>query len=230
MDSSLRGADQARGLRADAVFTALKSRILGFKYAPGDALTELGIAEEMQVSRTPIREALRRLEHEELVQIIPRKGAIVTGISEEDIREVYLIRQALEGICARRAAEALSDENLLALGESMAKAKGNLDRGDPKAASEEADELHRVILAVGGTPRIRRIVANMRELTGRLHELAVSLPGRLARSVQEHTRVLEAMRRRDGDEAERRIREHISSTEADVLAAYRNRAAARQAE
>jgi len=90
-------------------------------------------------------------------------------------------------------------------------------------ASEEADELHRMILAVGGTPRIRRIVANMKELTGRLHELSLLLPDRLERSAEEHMWVLEAMRRRDGEEAERRIREHISSTEADVLAACRNR-------
>lgn len=120
--SSLRGAGQIGGLRSDAVFSALKSKILGFEYAPGEALTELAIAAEMNVSRTPIREALRRLEHEQLVQIIPHKGAIVTRISEEGIREVYLIRQALEGICAWRAVESISEENLSAVGESMDKA------------------------------------------------------------------------------------------------------------
>jgi len=70
----------------------------------------VALAKELKVSRTPIREALRRLEHEQLLRIIPHKGAIVTGLAEADIVEAYLIRQALEGICARRAAERLSDE------------------------------------------------------------------------------------------------------------------------
>ena len=191
------------GVRADAVFATLKQRILGFELRPGESLTELGIAEEMQVSRTPIREALRRLEHEQLVRIIPRKGAIVTGISEEDIREVYLIRQALEGICTRRATEMISQSNLNSLTLSMQAADRELKDGNREKASVEADELHRIILAVGGTPRIRRIVANMRELTGRLNEFASSLPGRLERSIREHECVLEAMCARDKEQAER---------------------------
>jgi DNA-binding transcriptional regulator YhcF (GntR family) len=97
-----RDTDPAAPL-ADTVFSTLKRRILRCELTPGQALTELGIAEELEVSRTPIREALRRLEHEQLVQIIPRKGANVTGLAEHDIREVYLIRQALEGICGRRS-------------------------------------------------------------------------------------------------------------------------------
>jgi DNA-binding GntR family transcriptional regulator len=218
------------GIRADAVFDALKQRILGFELQPGESLTELGIAEEMQVSRTPIREALRRLEHEQLVQIIPRKGAIVTGISEEDIREVYLIRQALEGICTRRTTEMISQSNLDSLTLSMQAADRELKAGKREKASAEADELHRIILAVGGTPRIRRIVANMRELTGRMNQFAASLPGRLERSIREHERVLEAMSARDAEEAEKRIREHIASTEVDVIAAYQNRTAEREVE
>ena len=86
--------------RSETVFDLLKERILGFEYLPGAPLTELGIAEELHVSRTPIREALRRLEHEQLVRIVPHKGAMVIGLAEDDVREVYLIRQALEGLRA----------------------------------------------------------------------------------------------------------------------------------
>ena len=210
-------------LRSDAVFGLLKGRILRCEYTPGTPLAEVALANELKVSRTPIREALRRLEHEQLVRIIPHKGAIVTGLAEADIVEAYLIRQALEGICARRAAERLSDENLARLELRLQEATECLVRSERGEASEIADELHRMILDVGGTPRIRRMVASLCELTNRLNELALSLPGRLERSIAEHTAVAAALRRRDGQEAEQLIRSHIASTERDVLAAFRNR-------
>ena len=216
------GSTQGATSCGEKVCDTLKARILGFEYPPGQPLTELGLAEELNVSRTPIREALRRLEHEQLVQIIPRKGAIVTGISEEDIREVYLIRQGLEGISASRAAGRLSDENLAYLERSLSLAMEKLERGETDAASDAADELHRLILSVGGTPRIRRMVANLNELTRRLHEMALLLPGRLRSSIEEHQAVVNALMSRDDEEAERRIRQHITSTERDVVAAYRN--------
>ncbi|MFZ5833533.1 MAG: GntR family transcriptional regulator [Planctomycetota bacterium] len=208
--------------RPFAVFSLLRDRILGLEYSPGYPLTELALADELKVSRTPIREALRRLEHEELVKIIPNKGAIVVGISESDVCEAYLMRQALEGICARRTADLITPENLDRLEASLQEAKRHLAVGRRDEASEAADELHRMILDIGGAPRIRRAVVNLRELTVRLHRLASALPGRLERSVEEHGAVLGALRRRDGDEAERLIREHITSTERDVLVAFRN--------
>ena len=213
--------------RPFAVFTLLRDRILGFEYAPGCPLTELALAEELKVSRTPIREALRRLEHEELVKIIPNKGAIVVGISESDVCEAYLMRQALEGICARRTAELINPQNLDRLEASLREAQRHLAAGRRAEASEAADELHRMILNIGGTPRIRRAVANLRDLTGCLHDLAAALPGRLERSVEEHEAVVGALRSRNGAEAERLIREHITSTERDVLVAFRNRGTVR---
>jgi DNA-binding GntR family transcriptional regulator len=211
---------------ADRVFSILKSRILSLEYSPGQPLTELGVAEDLNVSRTPIREALRRLEHEHLVQIIPRKGAVVTGVSEEDIVEVYLIRQALEGISTNRAAALLSDENLKQLGQSVFAAAERLADHDRQGAAEAAGQLHRLVLSVGGTPRLLRIVQNLKGLTGHLHDVAISLPGCLERSIEEHRRVIDALERRDGDEAEKWMRRHLANTERDVMTAFRNRRAA----
>ena len=117
----------------------------------------------------------------------------------------------------------LSDDSLERLEASLRLAAKKLAEHDRDAASTAADELHRVVLAVGGTPRIRRMVANLLDLTARLHELALMIPGRLERSIEEHLSVLQALHARDGDEAERRIRAHIVSTEGDMLATYRNR-------
>jgi DNA-binding GntR family transcriptional regulator len=126
-------------------------------------------------------------------------------------------------MCARRTADLISPQNLDRLETSLREAKRHLAAGRRAEASEAADELHRMILDIGGTPRIRRAVANLRDLTGRLHDLATALPGRLERSIEEHKAVVGALRSRDGAEAERLIREHISSTERDVLVAFRNR-------
>lgn len=209
-------------LRADDVFVKLKERILHNKYAPGEALTELGICAEMNVSRTPVREVFRRLESQGLVQIIPHKGAIVVGLTEETIREVYIIRQALEGICANRTARRISESSLNLLEQSMQRAREELDTGNLEKASDLADALHKVILNVGGTPRIRQIVDNIRDLTNRLSGIALYIPGRMEQSLNEHIKVVEALRQRDADGAEKCIRDHILGTQKDVLASFHN--------
>ena len=94
------------------VFRILRENILSGKYAPDEELKEKTIGEELGVSRTPVREALRQLELEGLVTIIPNKGAYVVGISRKDIRDIYEIRSRLEGLCAKWAAEHITKEQL----------------------------------------------------------------------------------------------------------------------
>ena len=90
----------------------IRKKIERCEYAPNDMLSESLLREELGFSRTPVREALRQLELEGLVSIIPNRGAFVTGISNKDIKDIYLIRSLLEGLCARWAAENISEEKL----------------------------------------------------------------------------------------------------------------------
>ncbi|MEM9226351.1 MAG: GntR family transcriptional regulator [Verrucomicrobiota bacterium] len=147
---------------------------------------------------------------------------MVKGISEAEIKEIYLIRQGLEGVCCRRTAELISGNKLQQLEAAMDKAKKLVEEGQRDEASESADELHRVILSMGSEGRIESIVKSITEITYWLHQIALATPGRLEKSIQEHAHVVEALKARDADEAERRIRAHIRSTEADVLAVYIN--------
>ena len=94
------------------VFHRLREDILSGKYKEGDELKEVAIGEELGVSRTPVREAFRQLELEGLIQIIPNKGAYVTGITEKDVKDIYMIRSLLEGLCARWACEHITDEQM----------------------------------------------------------------------------------------------------------------------
>ena len=103
-----------RSLR-DQVFARLEEDILSGRYLPGDALTECGIASTLGVSRTPVREAIRQLDQEGLVDFLPNRGAIVKGLSDEDIRDIGEIRTKIEGIAARRAAKTITESQLLEL-------------------------------------------------------------------------------------------------------------------
>jgi len=104
------GESYSRSLR-EKVFYQIQNDILNGVYQPGDSLTEKKLCDELGVSRTPVREAIRQLELVELVRSIPNKGVIVTGISEKDIEEIYVIRMMIEGLASRWAAENITRRN-----------------------------------------------------------------------------------------------------------------------
>ena len=96
---------------ADQVFERLEGEILGGKYQQGDILTESRLTEDLGVSRTPVREALRRLEQEHIVELSPR-GIVILGVTEKDIQDIYAVRMEIEGMAAARAAESDNAEHL----------------------------------------------------------------------------------------------------------------------
>ena len=101
------------------VFHKLREDILNGKYKENEELKEVAIGEELGVSRTPVREAFRQLELEGLIQIVPNKGAYVTGITAKDVKDIYMIRSSLEGMCARLATEHITEEQMEELEENV---------------------------------------------------------------------------------------------------------------
>ena len=127
------------------VFHIIRESILSGKYAPNEELKEKTIGEELGVSRTPVREALRQLELEGLVSIIPNKGAYVVGISQKDMQDIYEIRCRLEGLCARWAATNITNAQLDELEEVVFRAQFHAQKGNAKQLVELDNQFHETL-------------------------------------------------------------------------------------
>ena len=203
----------------DWVYEELKSAIVDLRLAPGDPLREATLAEQLGVSKTPIREALTRLEQEGLVETTSFKGAVVTGYSRQDLLEIYELRELLENAAARTAAESMADADRDRLDricrESRKLKKGNDAAGLATLISEFDDVLFDQV----GNSRIRALIENLRAHLTRIGHLTAEIPGRIEASVDEHEKIVQAIAARDPELAERQMREHIRSVRDDQLRA-----------
>ena len=127
------------------VFHQLREDILSGHYKEHEELREMAISEEMDVSRTPVREALRQLELEGLVSIIPNKGAYVTGITRKDVEDIYAIRSLLEGLCARWATAHITEKQLDALEENIYLSEFHASKGHAQKLTELDDQFHDIL-------------------------------------------------------------------------------------
>jgi DNA-binding GntR family transcriptional regulator len=207
--------------RATIVYEIVKKKIITGELVPNTPLTEESLAEQFQVSRTPIREVIRKLEQDGLVEIISRKGTYVKGLTINDIQELFTIRESLEGISARDACELISDQNITYLKNLLEKSDEELQKGNIEGALQ-VDELHEIILKISGNKRILTIISNLNSFIQRIHYLAVSIPGRLEISNKEHWEIFYAIKKRDSEMAEKKMREHIRSTRESVILVAKN--------
>ena len=192
----------------EIAYQKLKAHMVNLTLRPGEALTELELIGTLRMSRTPIRQALHRLEQEGFVSLLPRKGWFINEISLKDIHEIFVVREALEGMAARIAAEnitqgALLDLNLYVQGVNMESLEDPIDPGD---------ELHFRILAVANNHRIKSVLGLYESHLQRFHQLTLRLPGRIKQSYQEHLDIVSAINNHDGDAAEAAMRKHIQSS------------------
>lgn len=191
------------------VFHTLQEEILNGELAPGDALTEIRLSDELGVSRTPVREAIRKLENEGLVRTIPNKGAVVVGISEKDIEDIYTIRMHIEGLAARWSAERISDEQLRQLGDIVELEEFYASRGDILQVWQLDTRFHDLIYESSGSHVLKNTLTHFHHYIQKARELSFKAPGRARPSVGEHRAILEAISRHDGAMAEKLTAEHI---------------------
>lgn len=178
------------------------------------------MAEQLGVSKTPVREALTRLEQEGLVETASFKGAVVSGYSDDDLREIYELRELLEGgAAARAAAESASGETLDRLRDLTARSRALRDQGRLGELADLLGEFDIVIYQQVENRRIRALIENLQAHLGRIGRLTQEIPGRVAASVEEHAAVVEAIANHDPGEAERLMRLHIRSVLKDQLSA-----------
>jgi DNA-binding GntR family transcriptional regulator len=208
--------DNYKPLR-ELVFESLREAIIGVKLAPGERLMEIQMAEEMGVSRTPVREAIRKLELEGLVLMIPRKGAYVAGLSLKDIADVFEIRGALEGLAAELAAERITDGELEELERYLVKISEESETGDLNKVVETDTDFHSLIYSASRNHRLFQIISNLREQIQRFRTTSLSYPGRMKVAVEEHRKIVEAISVRDGELARKLAQEHIENAESSMM-------------
>lgn len=204
--------DNHKPLR-DMVFESLRDAIINNTLKPGERLMEIQLAEEMGVSRTPIREAIRKLELEGFITIIPRKGAHVAEISLEDIHEVYEIRTALESLAARLAADRATPEQIEEMKKCLIRETESLE-SDSITDTVDADiGFHELIYQGACNERLLTTLANLREQIYRLRIASMSLPGRKNRSSEEHGAIWGAISVGNSQAAQELMAKHIEFAE-----------------
>ncbi|MCE7792910.1 GntR family transcriptional regulator [Salipaludibacillus sp. CUR1] len=193
----------------ETVFKQLRAMILNNELNPGDKLSEAELAEQLGVSRTPVREALHKLELEDLIVIKPRKYCLVKGITSESINEINLIRSQLEPVAARCSVDYLTDEDLKYIGELLDEAINHFESNDVDSLSKAHDEFHSLIIKASNLKRTIKILENLHDYIYSFRYSFMARPDLVQRSIYEHHDIYEALKERDKDKVERLFRNHL---------------------
>jgi len=194
----------------DIVFETVRDEILAGDMQPGVLLNTLTLSKRLGVSRTPIREALNRLVSIGLVENIPHRGAFVRKLSVEEVLEVYYIRAALAGVCARLATKRISEaqkKQLIALCDEMEK-----PGEDHRTMLRRNFQFHNIIFQAAQSPRIESLALQYYHQSEQFRALSLELPGRVEEACREHRRILQAILDGDQEGAEQNSREHQLNT------------------
>ena len=202
-------------------YEQLETDILDGFYKKGDALTELSLSARLGVSRTPVRSALHRLAEEGLVEITPNRGAVVVGVTEDDLADTYRIRMRLEGLASSMAARRITDEELRALNESVELSEYYIGKCDTEHLKELDTEFHSIIFGASGNRMLSRILSELHKNITSYRKLSLTVPGRLEHSVREHKEILEAIKNGDGELAERLTSLHVERAMNNMIAAMK---------
>ena len=195
---------------ADQVFEHLETDILSGKYSKGETLTESKLSAQLGVSRTPIREALLRLEQEHLIEEAP-KGVVVVGISEKDLDDIFTIRLKLEGEVAAMAAKNHTDEQLSIVREALEFQEFYLDKNDPDRIKTMDSRFHETIYKMSGSTVLYDVLEPLHKKILKYRRASVSNTSRAAASVAEHRAIYEALAARDSELTLKLITEHLNN-------------------
>ncbi len=191
------------------VFHKLREDILSGKYEDHEELKEVAIGEEMGVSRTPVREAFRQLELEGLIQIIPNKGAYVTGITPKDVKDIYMIRSLLEGLCARWATANITEEQMEEMEENVYLARFHAQKGHLEQMAELDNRFHEILYEACNSKILEHQLKDFHQYVIRVRRKTLANANRGPKSNEEHSQIMEAIKAGDADKAEQLANRHI---------------------
>ena len=202
---------QNHKLLSQRVYTILKTAIIQGDLEVGSKLTEAKIATQIGVSKTPVREALRQLADEEFVRITPHQGVVVSEILIEDVEEFLQIRMALEGMGTNLAAKRITKKEIKELEEYNEQMYKFAIKKDFAAFAKENDKFHNLLLHTSGNKRLMRIVGNFTDIARRFWLKSLNEPEKLKSSLEEHSLILAALKKKDPEQAERLVRIHLNN-------------------
>jgi DNA-binding GntR family transcriptional regulator len=226
-DSFQMNGDEFLPLR-DVVFNTLRKAILTGELKPGERLMEIHLANKLGVSRTPIREAIRKLELEGLVTMIPRRGAEVAQITEKSMNDVLEIRRAVDALCVELACDRITKEeleNLKCACDAFAKAVASKDI---QKIAEADVELHDIIVQATGNGRLVQLVNNLSEQMYRYRFEYIKDNTQHEKLVEEHRIIYESIVKKDKETASAAAKMHIDNQERTIIAQIRKETASRK--
>ena len=212
-----RGAVAVAATRPAHVYDRLKDAIITGTLRPLERISENKVAADFGLSRTPVRQALQRLEAEGLIQVVPKRGSFVSRPTIEDILEIYQIRTPLEAVCARVAAERIEESQLTLLDRLV---RVEQARGPGRAADRSlraAAQFHAVTYGCSRNQRMATLLVDLQNQVHRVRVLWPSTVARLGDTWSEHAAIVEALRARDGAAAERLMTEHLEKARLSTL-------------
>lgn len=193
------------------VFNKIREDILSGKYKENEELKEVAIGEELGVSRTPVREAFRQLELEGLISIVPNKGAYVTGITMEDVKDIYMIRSKLEGLCASWACDYITDEQLEEMEENIYLAKFHAEKGHFEQMAELDSRFHELLYEACNSKMLEHLLRDFHQYVQRVRKKTLSTTERSLASNHEHQMIMEAIKSKNREDAEKLATLHINN-------------------
>lgn len=190
-------------------YDAIKKAILEFRFKPGDALVEADLSKQLNISKTPVRDALTRLEREGLVTKVAYTGTYVSEITKQSVMEIFEIRAVLEGLAARQATPNFT-ANDLNFAEQLLNRQGEmLASGDLSGAADANRQFHALIVQHSNNQHLRSMLANLDDHVQRIRVLSKTQRGAQSTSVKEHQQVLDAIRAGDAVGAESAMKDHL---------------------
>ena len=201
---------------AEQVFERLESEILSGNYQHGEVLTEMKLVSDLGVSRTPIREALHRLEQEHIVETT-QKGVLVLGVTQQDLKDIFEIRLRIEGIASRMAAEVIQDDQLAELRETLELQEFYVPRHDADRIKFYDSRFHQLIYRFSGSSVFYDTLLHLHKKVQKYRKASVENQSRAEQSAREHRLIFEAIAAHNADLADKTTTEHIRNAAKHIL-------------
>jgi len=208
----------------ERVYSQLRKAVLSGKIPTNERLIETELASQLGTSRTPVREALHKLELENLVSSIPRVGYVVKGLSEEDINDICEIRSAIEGLAVKRAISQITEKNLERLRRNMEESQQAIHQKRLEKMVVLDTEFHDILCQSSGSKRIHELSQSLREYMLKFRMECLRVPDIASKAVLAHERIYKAICKRDLIQAQRYVDDHLREVKEDIINYYRSMA------